>query len=172
MPRPRSSSRCLAWARCSARRTPGPATVRTLRRQLRLGTVRGDLPQPATRRRRARRRPPQPGTRINPATPARQHPRPTGPSATPTDAAPTHPLALGRTLAHVVAQHHQPQPSAIRTSLTILTSPRGFSSHRTPCRRTSPTSTPNSACRRAYNSPTKRPATPDPTRTSVFVADV
>ena len=95
-----------------------------------------------------------------------------GPSATPTDAAPTHPLALGRTLAHVVAQHHQPQPSAIRTSLTILTSPRGFSSHRTPCRRTSPTSTPNSACRRAYNSPKKRPATPDATRTSVFVADV
>ena len=51
------------------------------RRQLRLGTVRGDLPQPATRRRRA-----PPGHHDSrargstPPTPARQHPRPTGPS--------------------------------------------------------------------------------------------
>ena len=37
------------------------------------------------------------------------------------------------------------------------TSPRGFSSHRAPCKPTSPTSTPNSASPPAYNSPRSSP---------------
>ena len=42
------------------------------------------------------------------------------------------------------------------------TSPRGFSSHRAPCKPTSPTSTPNSASPPACSSSKKQPATPDP----------
>ena len=49
------------------RRTAGPPALGTLRRQLRLGPVRRDRPQPAARRRRARRRPPHPRTRIDAA---------------------------------------------------------------------------------------------------------
>ena len=79
------------------RRTAGPPAVGTLRRQLRLGAVRGDRPQPAARRRHPRRRPAHPRPRRDPAPPHHQRPRPTGPPATPTDPAPTQPLALGQT---------------------------------------------------------------------------
>ncbi len=41
------------------------------------------------------------------------------------------------------------------------TSPRGFSSHRAPCKPTAPTSTPSSASPRASSSSKKRPATPE-----------
>ena len=41
------------------------------------------------------------------------------------------------------------------------TSQHGFSSHRAPCKPTSPTSTPNSASPRAYSSSKKQPATPE-----------
>jgi hypothetical protein len=42
------------------------------------------------------------------------------------------------------------------------TSPHGSSSHRAPCKPTSPTSTPNSDSPPAYSSPKKQPATPNP----------
>jgi hypothetical protein len=62
--------------------------------QLRLGAVRRDRPQPATRDRRPRRKPAHPGPRIDAAPHHRQHPGPTGPPPTPADSAPTHSLAL------------------------------------------------------------------------------
>jgi hypothetical protein len=62
--------------------------------KLRLGAVRRDRPQPATRDRRPRRKPAHPGPRIDAAPHHRQHPGPTGPPPTPADSAPTHSLAL------------------------------------------------------------------------------
>ena len=105
--------------RRSDRRTAGTPALGSLRRQLRLDPVRGDRPQPAARRRRPGRRPAHPRTRIDAAPQDRHRPGPAGPPATPTDPAPTHPLALVQTLAYVVAQHHRIQPATIRASLTI-----------------------------------------------------
>ena len=100
--------------RRSDRRTAGPHPLRPLRRQLRLDPVRGDRPQPAARRRRPRRRPAHPRPRIN-ATPQDRHrPGPAGPPATPTDPAPTQPLALVKGMACAVAQHHRTQPTTAR----------------------------------------------------------
>jgi hypothetical protein len=45
--------------------------------------------------------------------------------------------------------------------LAIRTSPQGFSSHRAPCKPTSPTSTPNSASAPACSSFNRLPTTPD-----------
>src|SRR6185312_12995696 len=46
------------------------------------------------------------------------HPRPAGPTPTPPHPAPTQPLALDRSLAHIVAQHHRLQPTNHRDPLT------------------------------------------------------
>lgn len=80
--------------------------LRALRRQLRMGAVRGDQPQPAARRRRISRRGPRGGSWSHPAPQDRQRARPAGPTPMPTHPAPTHTLALDASLACVVAQHH------------------------------------------------------------------
>jgi len=54
-------------------------------------------------------------------------------------------------------------PKGSRTT----TSPQGFSSHRAPCKHTSPTSTTNSASPPAYNSRKKQRTTPDPSGRSI-----
>jgi len=100
------------------RRTTGTHPLRPLRRQLRLGAMRRDRPQPAACCRRPRRRPVHPRTRINPAAHHRQRARPLGPPATPTDPAPAHPLALVKGLACTVAQHHRTQSTAVCNTLT------------------------------------------------------
>jgi hypothetical protein len=103
-------------------RVSGPETSRardnagTLRRQLRVGDLRGHRPQPATRRRHPRRNPPPQRPRRHPAPSPGQHPRPPGPTSTPPDPAPTHPLALGTRMDHPVAQHHRPTIQRLTTA--------------------------------------------------------
>ena len=92
--------------------------VGPIRRELRLDPVRRDRPQPAARGRCPRRRGAHPSTRIDAAPQDRQRCRPTGPTATPPDPAPTHPLALVQSLACTVAQHHRIQPTTERDTLT------------------------------------------------------
>src|SRR6185312_15988032 len=70
------------------------------------------------------------------------------------------------------AGHRSPRPSATSCDWSAkdsptTTLPQGFSSHRAPCKRTSRTSTPNSALPPAYNSRKKQRATPDPSRRSI-----
>ena len=60
--------------------------------------LRGDRPQPATRRRDPGRHPPPHRPRGHPAPSPGQHPGPPGPTPTQTDPAPTHPLALGTSM--------------------------------------------------------------------------
>ncbi len=57
--------------------------------------------------------------------------------------------------------------SSVRDSATT-TSPQGFSSHRAPCKPTSPTSTPNSASPAACNSSKKQHGTPNPLGAQAF----
>ena len=100
------------------------------------------------------RRPAHPRKRID-ATPPDCHRRgPAGPPATPTDPAPTHPLALVQTLAYLVAQHDRIQPASIRASLTHP--PKG------------PTETPTGKAGQtsSYSMPTARQSrSPDPSAT-------
>ena len=102
----------------------GPLAHMPSGRQQRLGAVRRDRPQPAARRRNARRWPPRRRPRGHPAPQDRQHFRPPGPPTTTTRPAPTQPLALAGTMASVVAQHHRPPPTtASHTSLTTAERP-------------------------------------------------
>ena len=94
------------------RRPAGAHALGAFRRQLRLGAVRGDRPQPAARRRRtwpaaatpapAERRCAARSSTSRPGWPAR--------NADPILHLPT-PLALGQRMACTVAQHHRTQPT-------------------------------------------------------------
>ncbi len=90
--------------------------VGPVRRQQRLGAVRGDRPQPHTCGGGPGRRPQRTGTRGHPAPPHRQRGGPPVPTATPPDPAPTSPLARATSLDHPVAQHYWIQPTT--TGLT------------------------------------------------------
>jgi hypothetical protein len=68
--------------------------------------------------RRPGRRPTHPSPRIDATAQDHQHPRPLGPTATPTGPAPAHPLALVQGLACAVAQHHRIQPTTAHDNLT------------------------------------------------------
>src|SRR4051812_26061758 len=81
------------------RRTPRPPTVGPIRRQQRLGDLRGDHPQPAPRRRHTRQSSARRGPRRHPTAATDHRPRPARPPATPPDAAPAHALALGQAVA-------------------------------------------------------------------------
>src|SRR6476659_5427269 len=97
---------------------------------------------------------------------------PPGPKARPyPPRKPSSPLSAGTANANgqPTAGHRSPRPSATWCDWSpkgsrTTTSPQGFSSHRAPCKPTSPTSTPNSASPPAYNSRKKQRATPDPRR--------
>ena len=119
------------------RRPAGPYPG-SVRRQLRLGAMRRDNPQPATRRRNPRRRPPRQSPRGNTAPHTGQRLRPDGPATTPACPTPTHPLALGPRMASIVAQHHRTLPA---TAHYILTTPTGehrksWVNQRLPCAHT------------------------------------
>jgi hypothetical protein len=90
---------------------------RRLRRELGLGDLRRDGPQPAARRRHPDSQSGRPGNA--PATTADQRVRQTRPSATPAQPASAHPLALDPAVAHVVAQHlpHQTRTAHRRVTL-------------------------------------------------------
>jgi hypothetical protein len=78
----------------------GPPALRLVRGQRRLEHPGRDLPQPAARRRHPDpHRPLRDRPRRHPAHPPGQHPGPAGPPATPTDTAPTRPLAPRQALA-------------------------------------------------------------------------
>jgi hypothetical protein len=106
----------------------------------------------------ARRTSTQPGPRAQPCPPRRR--------------SPTHNAVLANANGQPTAGHRSPRPSATwcdwspKDSRTT-TSPQGFSSHRAPCKLTSPMSTTNSASPPAYNSRKKQRATPDPSRPSI-----
>src|SRR6185312_12834352 len=90
-----------------------------LRRELGLDPVRGDRPQPAARRRDTGRAAARRHAWGHPAAQNRQHPRPPGPPTTPARPTPTHPLALGRRVASIVAQYHRTLPTTPRDILSI-----------------------------------------------------
>src|SRR4051812_32605726 len=98
------------------RRTPGPPALRALRRQLRLGAVRRDRPQPAPHRRHPRlrtrhrkdySRTPRPRPRRDPAPTTDHRARPTRPTRPSTRPPLTQPLALGTGMAPTVEPHHR-----------------------------------------------------------------
>ena len=96
-----------------------PHALGALRRELGLDPVRGDRPQPAARRRDTGRAAARRHAWGHPAAQNRQHPRPPGPPTTPARPTPTHPLALGRRVASIVAQYHRTLPTTPRDILTI-----------------------------------------------------
>ena len=81
------------------RRPARAHAFRALRRELGLGAVRGDHPQPAPRRGHPRRIRGAGCPRGHAAPQDRQHPRPAGPPTTTTPPAPSPPLALGSRMA-------------------------------------------------------------------------
>jgi hypothetical protein len=162
--RPPRSRDHRATARRTDRRTTGPPALGELRRQRRLADLRGDLPQPATRRRhaglaRARHRP-----WGDPAPPPRRRPGPArAPRPAPARAAPTRALALVRRLGRAVRRYPPgtPGPSG-------LTGPGADPTLWTTSRSTNRTlSSPNRTRRRTVSgSSTTRPQEPkrSPTR--------
>ena len=89
-----------------------------------------------------------------------------GAACPPRRRSPTPSVAAANANGPPAAGHRSPPPSATSYDWSAkdwatTTSPRGFSSHRAPCKPTSPTSTPNSGSPRACSSSKKRPATPD-----------
>src|SRR5271166_3483075 len=99
------------------RRAAGSYAVGALWRQLGLGPVCRDRPQPATRRRHPRRFSARRRARGHPAAQDRQHPRPPDPPATQTHPASAQPLALGRRMACAVAQHNRLPPPTTRLTI-------------------------------------------------------
>ena len=95
---------------------------------------------------------------------------PRAPRCRPTKRSPTPGVAAANANGPAAAGPHSPPPSATSSDWSAkgsptTTSPPGFSSHRAPCKPTSPTSTPNSASPRGYNSRRKPPGTADGTGT-------
>src|SRR5271166_845576 len=99
------------------RRAAGSYAVGALWRQLGLGPVCRDRPQPAARRRHTRRFSARRRARGHPAAQDRQHSRPPDPPATQTHPAPAQPLALGRRMACAVAQHNRLPPPTTRLTI-------------------------------------------------------
>jgi hypothetical protein len=91
---------------------------------------------------------------------------PRAPPYPPTKRSPTHSAAAVNANDPTAAGRRSPRPNAtwcdwsVKAS-AIRTSPPGCSSHRAPCKPTSPTSTPNSDSPAACNSCKKQPATPE-----------
>jgi hypothetical protein len=115
--------------RRSHRRPPGAHALGAIRGELGLDLVRGHLPQPVARRRRARRRLLRRGSWGHPAAARRQPSRPAGPPPTPIRTAPTQPLALGLGMENTMAQHyrHRTPPEA-----ATYNGPRLTTAHRGP----------------------------------------
>jgi hypothetical protein len=102
----------------------GTHALGALRRQLGLGAVRRRRPQPAARRGNTGRPRTRRRARRHSAPQDRQHRCSPDPPATTTRPAPTQPLALGRCMACIVAQHHRtPSAAALRRSLTTAERP-------------------------------------------------
>jgi hypothetical protein len=103
------------------RRAVGSPTLRALRRQQRMGDLRRHHPQPAARGRHPRRAAPCRRPRRDAAHQDREHPRPPGPTPTPSHAAPTRPLALERRVEQPLEQRVRQRARATRRSLTPTT---------------------------------------------------
>jgi hypothetical protein len=90
----------------------GTPALGPVRREQRLGDLRGDHPQPAPRRRHPGRRAACRGPRRHPAADDRHRLRPARPAATPPGATPARALAVGLRVANAVEPSLQARPAA------------------------------------------------------------